>query len=244
MYTSFATIVTLICHSFWKNIRTDFPYVLLNLYQDLYAMRQMLQILRLSIWPATFGPRLSGQADQRKYETFLVNLLSKLLVNDPVLLPERLHWPRTEIIKMRVDIVHLLGAMTQSSYAVDVLADHPLFIARLVSRISDEVDEMYRFRAGVRDSVAFINGAVRILHGLINLRPTELADKLGKIQGANHKYMSAMTRIAFSEGLVQEAGIDPGVVDRAYSLVEMAVTPEEGDALDALFRRRDADAVM
>src|SRR5690606_15187974 len=133
-HTSLASIATLTLHSFWKNIRSDFPYVLLNLYQDLYAMRQMLQILRLSIWPTTFGPRLSGQADQRKYEIFLVNLLSKLLVNDPVLLPERSYWPRPEIIKMRVDIIDLLGAMTQSSYAVDVLADHPLFIARLVSR--------------------------------------------------------------------------------------------------------------
>lgn len=51
--------------------------------------------------------------------------------------------------------------------------------------------------------------------------------------------MSSMSRIAFSEGLVQEAGLDPEIVDRAYGLVEVAVTPEEGEALESLFRRRD-----
>lgn len=44
-----------------------------------------------------------------------------------------------------------------------------------------------------------------------------------------------MTRLAFSERLLQEAGIDGEVVEYAYNILEMSVTPEEGEALQGLF---------
>jgi hypothetical protein len=51
-----------------------------------------------------------------------------------------------------------------------------------------------------------------------------------------HKYLLAVTRLAFSEGLVLEKGIEDDVVECAYQLLEgIITTPEEGDALTGVF---------
>lgn len=55
--------------------------------------------------------------------------------------------------------------------------------------------------------------------------------KLAVIPGGVHKHLVVLTRLAFSEGLVLEAGIEDDVVECAHRLLEESVTPEEGEAL-------------
>ena len=83
-------------------------------------------------------------------------------------------------------------------------------------------------------SVSFVNAAVRLLHGILITHPDiQLGTKL--TGGATHKHLVAMTRLAFSQGILQEAGINEEVVEYAHNILEMSVTPQEGEVLQGLF---------
>lgn len=75
---------------------------------------------------------------------------------------------------------------------------------------------------------------MRLLHGIVTTHPAESGPKLfsGTV---SHKHLVAMTRLAFSEGIIQEAGIEDDVVDLAHGLLEAMVTPLEGESLWSLF---------
>lgn len=62
-----------------------------------------------------------------------------------------------------------------------------------------------------------------------------LQEKVAVIPGGTHKHLVGLTRLAFSEGLVQEAEIEDEVVEYARKLLEEEITPEEGEALRAAF---------
>lgn len=84
------------------------------------------------------------------------------------------------------------------------------------------------------DSVSFVNAAVRLLHSILITHPDiQLGTKL--TGGATHKHLVAMTRLAFSQGILQEAGIEEEVVEYAHNILEMSVTPQEGEVLQGLF---------
>jgi hypothetical protein len=76
----------------------------------------------------------------------------------------------------------------------------------------------------------FINSAVRVLHGIVISHPEAAAELT-----TNHKHLVSMTRLAFSEGIAQETGLEIDVTDLAFQLLENMVTPEEAIALEAMF---------
>lgn len=55
------------------------------------------------------------------------------------------------------------------------------------------------------------------------------------IPSISHKYLVAMTRLAFSEGLSQERGIDESTRRFAQEILETTTTPEEAESLEMLF---------
>ena len=60
--------------------------------------------------------------------------------------------------------------------------------------------------------------------------------KLSVIHGGNQKYLLCLARLNFSEDdLILESGIDPDVAACALELLELFVTPEEGDAIHSAF---------
>lgn len=75
---------------------------------------------------------------------------------------------------------------------------------------------------------------MRLLHGILKAHPSECTPKLAG-SNTSHKHLVAMTRLAFSEGCVQEIGIDEDVIDCAHGLLESMVTPSEAESLWALF---------
>ena len=77
----------------------------------------------------------------------------------------------------------------------------------------------------------FINFALRLLHGIITSHPDESNGKLSQ----HHKHLVSMTRIAFSEGMAQEAGLESDVIDCAFALLENMITPDEAVALESMF---------
>lgn len=55
--------------------------------------------------------------------------------------------------------------------------------------------------------------------------------KLHVIPGGTHKYLIALTRLAFTDGMFHEKGIDEDVADYAHQMLETLVNPQEAEAL-------------
>ena len=58
-----------------------------------------------------------------------------------------------------------------------------------------------------------------------------MQEKLQAEIGGANRWLIALTRLAFSEGIFYEHGIEDDVVDCAHQMLENSVTPEEGEAL-------------
>lgn len=60
--------------------------------------------------------------------------------------------------------------------------------------------------------------------------------KLAASHGGSHRYLITLARLAFAEAdLVLEAGIGARTVDLAHDLLELAVTPDEGEGIGEVF---------
>ncbi|KAI9879828.1 MAG: hypothetical protein M1830_006851 [Pleopsidium flavum] len=103
--------------------------------------------------------------------------------------------------------------------------------------MNDQLNHLYDFHFEHAMRAQIINKATRLLHYLLTTFPDliNMQAKLAVIPGGVHKHLVALTRLAFSEGLILEAGIEDDVVDCAHQLLEDAVTPEEGEALLSAF---------
>jgi hypothetical protein len=84
--------------------------------------------------------------------------------------------------------------------------------------------------------IASINTTMKLIHHLKTSNPdVDMKAKLSVIPGGHHKYLVALTRLAFSERLVLEEGIEKDVVDAAYAILDQGLTPEEGEGLLQVF---------
>ena len=89
-----------------------------------------------------------------------------------------------------------------------------------------------------RRSALLITLATRLLYHLVTKyeQVVNLQKKLSAVPGGPQKYLLCLARLNFSEDdLVLESGIDPDVAGYALELLELAVTPEEGDAIHSAF---------
>ena len=85
-----------------------------------------------------------------------------------------------------------------------------------------------------------MNQSVRLLYHFTNVYADEignLQEKLSAPPTSVYKYMITLSRLAFSEGIFFERGIDDDVLDCAHQMLEELVTPEEGEALQKAFVR-------
>jgi hypothetical protein len=64
----------------------------------------------------------------------------------------------------------------------------------------------------------------------------DMQKKVATIPGGSQKYLLCLSRLNFSEDdLLLESGIDPDVARYAVEMLEMVVTPEEGEAIQSAF---------
>lgn len=85
-----------------------------------------------------------------------------------------------------------------------------------------------------------ISQATQLLHFLVtDPRTADVANtatKLAASHGGSQRYLLTLARLTFAEeDLVLEAGIDAETVDLAHELLELAVTPEEGEKVAEMF---------
>ncbi|TPX10351.1 uncharacterized protein E0L32_008756 [Thyridium curvatum] len=98
--------------------------------------------------------------------------------------------------------------------------------------------------AGDEDPVpllhAIISSTVALLHTLatdpVTANHANVPAKLAAFHGGSQRYLLTLARLNFAEeDLVLEAGIDAETVELAHELLEMAVTPDEGDGIGEVF---------
>jgi hypothetical protein len=75
---------------------------------------------------------------------------------------------------------------------------------------------------------------VRLLAGIISIDPAGCRPKLmGGMVG--HRHLVSMARLAFSDGLAQEKGIEEDVTVKAHEMLESILTPNEAEELWGIF---------
>ncbi|KAI9649565.1 hypothetical protein NHQ30_002145 [Ciborinia camelliae] len=219
---------------FWKLMRWDFVLLMLSQNQPVADFEWMLRILSTGVLKDSFG---SNPDDNPKFRAstnagHIIERLTYPLFEVPCLPMSVAKVDADVVLKLRLQIILLMTGMTRSPYAGNALASHPTAIGRVVSLISDELDTLYDHRAGCEDSAHLISLATRLLFHLVTQYEIDIQKKLSVIRGGSQKYLLCLARLNFSEDdLVFESGIDPDIPGCALEMLEMIVTPEEGEAI-------------
>ncbi|PYI04213.1 DNA repair protein Rad26 [Aspergillus sclerotiicarbonarius CBS 121057] len=233
----------------WRPVRYDFVLTMLNCSQPIDDIVLMLSLLSTSIRTDSFGPVQESEEVQNTIENYIVdrvaNLLSEQLLLDEGQEPYMAH----EICSMRQEALAFLTSVAfnarvpGSTHGSMILASHPTVLARLIRVAHDELDALYALPPEKNLHAALVNGLICLIHGVIG-RHREQADlqpKLCRVPGGKQKFLVVLTRLAFSEGLVLEAGIDDDTVEMAHSILDDAVTPQEAEALYEAFPNAKRD---
>jgi hypothetical protein len=85
-----------------------------------------------------------------------------------------------------------------------------------------------------------ISQSVFLIHALVigpdTANIADIGQKLSMAHGGSQRYLLALGRLTFAEeDLVMEAGIDGETVEAAHELLELAVTPDEGEVVSGAF---------
>lgn len=222
---------------FWQLLKWDLCLMMLSWAQTIREVIQMLDILATGIRKDTIGPITSANPDeQSESEKHLVDRITVLLNASKQLWMSQYELEEKEIANMKLNVLRLLVEICCTEHGCKVMASHPWAIGRLVRFAHDELNALYDFNDRHDQSAEQVSLAIRLLHCVISKNPMQdkidMHEKLGVIQGGEHKYLVCLTRLVYSEGLVLEAGIQDEIVEYARQLLENRITPEEGDALE------------
>lgn len=85
-----------------------------------------------------------------------------------------------------------------------------------------------------------ISQCVLLIHALVTDPHTadaaDLSRKLSVFHGGSQRQLLALGRLTFAEeDLIMEAGIDSEIVEAAHELLELAVSPDEGEVVSEAF---------
>jgi hypothetical protein len=150
---------------------------------------------------------------------------------------------------MRLEVLLLLESLAfnpmapSQKHASMILALHPNALARLFRSMHDELDALYCSPPESDLRVALVNGLMRLIFGVMRQHGSliNMQEKLACVPGSKQKHLVVLTRLAFCDGTVLEAGIDDETVDMAHELLEEWTNPQEAESLAEAFpsSRRD-----
>jgi len=223
---------------FWRLMRLDFVLMMLSQHQPIEDFDMMLQLLSMSTMRDSIGPKTMDQDTQHDQAKYIIDRISLLLVAIPTLEDGSQRHEASQISDLRLQILRTFDAFCQTPWGGEALAIHRYAIGRLVKLVSDQLDAMYDYQSTYKRSARLVCLAIRILHYLVTKheKSLKMQEKLSVINGGAQKYLICLARLNFAEeDLVLEAGIDPDVAECAHEMLELAVTPEEGDAIHSAF---------
>lgn len=230
---------------FWQHMKFDFVLLMLMKAQPLPQIRIMLQLLQTSALETTFGAILSadegGSDRQARRQIDMIDRLTLLFFEKPVSAagsPSGLY--STDISAMRLDILFVLQAMCMPEEGGRALASHTFAIARIFKVLHQSIQSL-PFVVSDRNThplvIGCINIAMRLVFYLI-MTFKDLVDvrqKLSVIQGGTSILLTSLTRLAFAERVCAEEGICEASMDMAHGLLDEWLSPDEGEALLAMF---------
>ncbi|KAG9258817.1 DNA repair protein Rad26 [Emericellopsis atlantica] len=231
---------------FWRLMSLDFVTLLLTPKQKADDIIGMLEMLATSSLPDSIGPILDDK-EPAFVARLVIERVSAKLVEAPLSATTE-----AEKRSIRVSALKCLLAFARYPFGAQQLAAHDNALPRTVTCLSAAIDSLYDMSIPShvlpQDSDAppdtsspavvlyrIISQCVLLLHTLITDTP-DIAQKLGVAYGCSQRYLIALGRLTFAEeDLVMEAGIEGWVVEMAHELLEMAVTPDEGETVSQVF---------
>ncbi|KKK26759.1 hypothetical protein ARAM_000392 [Aspergillus rambellii] len=236
--------------NFWRHVRYDFVLMMLNCSQPISDISLTLSLLTTSVRPDSFGSIQETEQDQHANENYIVDRVANLLSETPQPDEGQAPYLRSEICDLRLEALSFLMAVAfnpispSSTHGSLVIASHPTALARLIRAMHDELDALYSFPPERDMHASLVNDLMRLIYSVIRRHPQEanLQSTLCRVAGGKQKFLVALTRLAFSEGLVLEAGIEDETVEMAHEILDDAVNPQEAEALLEAFPHAKLDA--
>lgn len=241
--------------TFWKLISLDFVFILLSPKQRFGDIVNMLDFLALSSLPESLGPIPEDKEPSLVARTIIERVSAKLTEN-----PRSMSSPKQKRA-IRSAALRALIAFARYPYGAMQLASHDNALPRLVTCLSTSIDELYDQPLsnnasldvdGILESTKatenshstelnrIISQCVLLVHALVTDPQTanvaDMSRKLSVFHGGSQRNLLCLGRLTFAEeDLVMEAGIDSETVEAAHELLELAVTPDEGEVVSGAF---------
>ncbi|PNY26880.1 Uncharacterized protein TCAP_03189 [Tolypocladium capitatum] len=243
---------------FWRLMSLDVVLLLLTPRQRLSDIVGMLDLLAYSSLPGSIGP-VSEDVEPGVIARAVIERVSAKLTEHP----SRSATTPRQRRRVRLAALRTLIAFARCPFGAAHLASHDNALPRLVTCLSASIDDLYdepipfHVLPPASDALAstslrlpestasadlyrIISQSVLLIHTLVTGPGTsnvaDISQKLSMAHGGSQRYLLALGRLTFAEeDLVIEAGIDGEVVEAAHELLEMAVTPDEGQAVSEAF---------
>lgn len=213
----------------------------------------------------TISVERNGEIDQEKQgkrEDDLLHRMLDLLVETPKPLVgrEEQTWDQADLALLRLDVLAIFQSMCAvqpfargvPSHGSRLLAQHPRAIGKMFRFLSDSINLLYtypppplRHFVNQRDNepsphaltAKAVNITMKILHHLITSfdKEIDVRQKLAAVPGGHHRHLVSLSRLAFSDQIFLDAGIEDGTVDAAHEMLDNYLTFEEGESLVMLF---------
>ena len=235
--------------TFWRRMEFDFVLLMLMKAQPLSQISLMLQLLRLSSLPSTFGAILgdedSGRERQARRESETVERLTLLLFDKFASAQGQEPITQRDIMNLRVEVLSVLEAMCLTDHGSLILATHKYAIGRLIRFLHDTTSALRHYNPTTHDlQIRCVNTAMRLLYHLLTTYSSviDIRAKLSVIHGGSHKHLIALTRLAFSDPVFYEEGIELEAMDAAHQLLDEYLSPVEGEALLQIFSSERSEA--
>ncbi|CAE7027938.1 hypothetical protein CFE70_004001 [Pyrenophora teres f. teres 0-1] len=232
----------------WQMIPSSFAIMLLVKEQPQQQITLMLRILATSALTNTLGPITtadSAQDNQANNEDALLNRLTNLLTEIPKPVPDSSPSPPSpqaisepDLWDLRLLVLSVLTQFSIPEYGSSRLAQNRLCIGRLIKYLDYCITSLYRCPMSPTQDhkVDSINATMKLIYHVATTNADfDIKSKLVNTLGGQHAYLVALTRLAFSEGLVLEAGIEDEVVNMAHDILDQGLSMEEGDAFGKVF---------
>ncbi|POR37606.1 Uncharacterized protein TPAR_02192 [Tolypocladium paradoxum] len=243
---------------FWRLMSLDLVLLLLTPRQRLGDIIGMLDLLASSSLPGSIGP-VSEEVESPVIARAIIERVSAKLTEHH----SRSATTPQQRRRVRLAALRTLIAFARHPFGALQLASHDNALPRLVACLSASIDDLYDQpipstvlpplpdaltstslrlpeSTASADLCRIISQSVLLIHTLVTDPGTsnvaDISQKLSMAHGGSQRYLLALGRLTFAEeDLVIEAGIDGEVVEAAHELLEMAVTPDEGQAVSEAF---------
>ncbi len=248
--------------SFWKLMSLDMVLILLSPKQRFHDIVNMLDLLSTSSLPESIGP-ITEDKDPQLVARIIIERVSARLIEGPRSPHTQVQKKTIRATALRTLIAfarYPFGALQLAihdnalprlmaclSTSIDELYDQPISSALLPDPPTPPAeDHGYAGYASIGDASAtvelsrIISQCVLLIHALVTDPHTadaaDMSRKLSVFHGGSQRQLLALGRLTFAEeDLIMEAGIDSEIVEAAHELLELAVSPDEGEVVSEAF---------